>query len=501
MLHNLVLNTYFIALVIVGLFSFEAIYLTIKFLRHQKRLKLTRDDGYLPHVTVQLPVYNEMYVAQRLISSVSQLDYPREKLQIQVLDDSVDETQHICRQKVAHYQALGYNIHYIHRTDRTGYKAGALKAGLSTATGDLIAIFDADFIPQKDFLRRTVVYFADRKVGMVQTRWDHLNEDYSLITKTQAFGLTGHFVIEQTGRNVAGYFINFNGTAGVWRKSCIEDAGNWQADTLTEDLDLSYRAQLRGWKFLFLNDVVTPSELPAEINALKSQQYRWTKGAVETARKILPQLWKSALPLKIKIHSTFHLTSNFVYPFILILALLNLPLVLIKAHNPESGIYFAIFSFFLISFLGSFIFYSISLRHIYSDWLRRLFLFPVFMSGSMGFSINNTRAVIEGLFNHKTPFIRTPKYHLMGRKGSFSNKVYHITPDKAVIFELFMALYSSVGIIVAFYHLELGIIPFMMLFLLGFGLIGYLSIKHYFIKDKWEKSGGIKNRPVEKNVA
>ena len=483
MLNTIILDTYFVALLIVGLFSLEAIYLSFKFIRHHRRLNLSRDNNFEPVVTVQLPIYNELYVAKRLIEVVCSLDYPIDKLEIQVLDDSTDETQNICKQEVQRYQNLGHNIVYIHRTDRSGYKAGALKDGLKQARGDLIAIFDADFIPLPDFLHRTVQYFSDDKIGMVQTRWDHLNEEFSLLTRAQAFGLSGHFVVEQNGRSAAGYFINFNGTAGVWRKQCIEDAGNWQADTLTEDLDLSYRAQLKGWKFIYLNDVVTPSELPAEINALKSQQYRWTKGAVETARKILPQLWKSNLPLRLKVHSTFHLTNNFVYPFILILAILNLPIVLIKAQVPESGIYFAIFTFFLISFLGSFIFYGISLKHIYSDWKQRILMFPVFMAGSMGFSINNTRAVIEGLFNYKTPFIRTPKYKLIGKEGSFSGKIYHMAPDKTVIFELLMALYSSVGIAVAGYYLELGIIPFMSLFFFGFGIIGYLSIKHYLKKN------------------
>ena len=483
MLNTIILNIYFIALLIVGLFSLEAIYLSFKFIRHHRRMNLNPDNNFEPVVTVQLPIYNELYVAKRLIEVVCSLDYPGEKLEIQVLDDSIDETQDICKQEVLRHQNLGHNIVYIHRTDRSGYKAGALKNGLRQARGELIAIFDADFIPLPDFLRRTVRYFSDDKIGMVQTRWDHLNEEFSLLTRVQAFGLSGHFVVEQNGRNAAGYFINFNGTAGVLRKKCIEDAGNWQADTLTEDLDLSYRAQMKGWKFIYLNDVVTPSELPAEINALKGQQYRWTKGAVETARKILPQLWKSNLSLRIKVHSTFHLTNNFVYPFILILAILNLPVVLIKARVPESGIYFAIFTFFLISFLGSFIFYSVSLKHIYSDWKQRLLMFPVFMAGSMGFSINNTRAVIEGLLNYKTPFIRTPKYKLIGKEGSFSGKIYHMAPDKTVIFELLMALYSSVGIVVAFYYLELGIIPFMSLFFFGFGIIGYLSIKHYLKKS------------------
>ena len=483
MLNTIILNIYFIALLIVGLFSLEAIYLSFKFIRHHRRMNLNPDNNFEPVVTVQLPIYNELYVAKRLIEVVCSLDYPGDKLEIQVLDDSIDETQDICKQEVLRHQNLGHNIVYIHRTDRSGYKAGALKNGLRQARGELIAIFDADFLPLPDFLRRTVRYFSDDKIGMVQTRWDHLNEEFSLLTRVQAFGLSGHFVVEQNGRNAAGYFINFNGTAGVLRKKCIEDAGNWQADTLTEDLDLSYRAQMKGWKFIYLNDVVTPSELPAEINALKGQQYRWTKGAVETARKILPQLWKSNLSLRIKVHSTFHLTNNFVYPFILILAVLNLPVVLIKARVPESGIYFAIFTFFLISFLGSFIFYSISLKHIYSDWKQRLLMFPVFMAGSMGFSINNTRAVIEGLLNYKTPFIRTPKYKLIGKEGSFSGKIYHMAPDKTVIFELLMALYSSVGIVVAFYYLELGIIPFMSLFFFGFGIIGYLSIKHYLKKS------------------
>ena len=346
------------------------------------------------------------------------------------------------------------------------------------AKGELIAIFDADFLPPRNFINETAPFFSNPKLGMVQTRWDHLNEEFSLITRAQAFGLAGHFAVEQNGRNAAGYFINFNGTAGVWRKACIVDAGNWQADTLTEDLDLSYRAQMRGWKFLFLHDVVTPSELPAEINALKSQQYRWTKGAVETARKILPRLWKSKLPLNLKIHSTLHLTNNFVYPFILLLALLNIPLLIIKNQVPASEHYFFIFAFFLISFWASFLFYAISQKSLYPDWKKRMVLFPLFMSGSMGFSVNNTQAVIDGLLNVKTPFIRTPKYRLMGKTGAFVSR-YRMRLNKGVIFEIFMALYCCVGVVVSFYYFELGILPFMLMFFCGFGFIGYLSIKHY----------------------
>jgi len=479
MIYQFILNIYLFALIVVGIFSLEAMYLTYKFWQGRKKNLFKQDTNYLPKVTVQLPIYNELYVVERLIQSVCALDYPRENLHIQVLDDSDDSTVDICSNQVMKFKEQGFNISLINRKVRSGFKAGALKEGLNSAEGEFIAIFDADFLPPPDFLRKTVSLFIDPTIGMVQTRWDHLNENYSMLTQTQAFGLAGHFIVEQNGRNSAGYFMNFNGTAGVWRKSCIEDAGNWQYDTLTEDLDLSYRAQMKGWKFIFLNDVVTPAELPAEINALKSQQYRWTKGAVETARKILPKLWRSDLSIKIKIHSTFHLTNNFVYPFILILALLNLPLIIVKNHIPESEIFFMIFAFFLLSFGASFLFYAISQKALYKDWKKRMLLFPVFMSGSMGFSINNTKAVIQGLFKLKTPFIRTPKYELIGTNGSFFGKKYGISTDKMVIIEILMSLYSFLGVVVAIYYFEIGIIPFMLMFFAGFSLIGYLSIKHH----------------------
>ncbi len=479
MLYQAILNIYMIALVVIGIFSLEAVYLAYKYWQGRKREKSQQSDDYLPQVTVQLPIYNEQYVAQRLIQKVCQLDYPKEKLQIQVLDDSEDITAEICANEVSRFKEMGYHISLYRRKNREGFKAGALRDGLKSASGELVAIFDADFLPPIDFLKKTVPLFVDSNVGMVQTRWDHLNEDYSLLTKAQAFGLAGHFIVEQTGRNSAGYFMNFNGTAGVWRKTCIEDSGNWQDDTLTEDLDLSYRAQLKGWKFIFLGDVVTPAELPAEINALKSQQYRWTKGAVETAKKILPSLWKSNLPIKLKIHSTFHLTNNLVYPFILLLAFLNLPLILIKNNIPESANYFIIFSFFLLSFGGSFLFYALSQKSLYKDWIKRMLLFPIFMSGSMGFSINNTQAVIQGLLSIRTPFVRTPKYKLTGNNGTFLGKSYGISINKMVVFELLMSIYSCISLVIAIYYFEIGIIPFMFMFFAGFSLIGYLSIKHH----------------------
>jgi len=480
MLNDLVLNLYLIALLVLGIFSVEALYLVYRYLRGRKKKKTQPGAEHFPPVTIQLPIYNEVYVAKRLIQAVCELEYPKDKLEIQVLDDSTDQTRQVCREQVEFFSKAGFDIHYLHRQLRQGFKAGALQDALRVARGEFIAIFDADFLPQKDFLKKTVPFFKDEKVGMIQTRWEHLNEEFSFVTKAQAFGLAGHFAIEQNGRNAAGYFINFNGTAGIWRKSCIEDAGSWQADTLTEDLDLSYRAQLKGWKFLFLDDVVTPSELPAEINALKSQQYRWTKGAGETARKILPRLWKSKLPFGLKIHSTLHLTSNMSYPFLLILALLNLPFVIIKRHFPESSLYTLIFTFFAISFSASFIFYAVSQKSLYNDWKKRLLLFPVFMSGSMGFSVNNTKAVIEGLLKLSTPFIRTPKYKLIGRAGTIHDKSYRPTLDKTVIVEIIMAIYSCIGIIFSLYYRELGILPFMLMFFTGYSMIGYLSIKHAF---------------------
>ncbi|MCK5087210.1 MAG: glycosyltransferase family 2 protein, partial [Melioribacteraceae bacterium] len=334
-------------------------------------------------VTIQLPLYNEMYVAERLINAVCKITYPIELLEIQVLDDSTDETVNIVAKAVEEKLRDGFNIKQIRRSNRVGFKAGALKEGLKTAEGEFIAIFDADFIPNSNFLINTLPYFYDDRVGMVQTRWEHLNENYSLLTRVQALALNGHFVIEQTVRNKAGFFINFNGTGGVWKKSCILDAGNWDGDTLTEDLDLSYRAQLKGWKFVFLRDITTPAELPSEMNALKAQQFRWTKGAIETAKKLLPKVWASNLSMRVKLQSTFHLTNNLVFPFILLAGILNVPLIFIKNSGPYNP-FFNFMSIFVLAFISSFLFYLYAQKDVYSDWRKRITLFPLFMSGSMG---------------------------------------------------------------------------------------------------------------------
>ncbi len=478
---DIVLISYFISLTILfifGLHGFIMIYYHNKYkdVSHTPKTEIDEDAS----VTIQLPLYNELYVVERLIEKVCEIDFPKDKLEIQVLDDSTDETVQIAERMVKKKQEEGFDIKHIRRGNRKGFKAGALKEGLKTAKGNYIAIFDADFIPHKDFLKKTLSFFNDDKIGMVQTRWEHINGNYSILTKAQALALDGHFVIEQSVRNKAGFFINFNGTGGIWRKSCIEDAGNWDSDTLTEDLDLSYRAQLNGWRFVFLKDFTSPAELPSEINALKNQQFRWTKGAIETAKKILPLVWKAKIPLRVKLQSTFHLTNNLVFPFILLAAILNVPLIFIKNSGPHEA-YFAIMSIFVLAFISSFLFYMYSQKDIHNDWRKKIVLFPLFMAGSMGFAVNNSRAVIEGLLNRKSEFVRTPKFNVNGNKDSWIGKKYRSKKlGMSVIVELIMAIYCLVGIVSSIYFTEIAALPFQILFFIGFSFVSLTSIKHAF---------------------
>ncbi|HMN49978.1 MAG TPA: glycosyltransferase [Ignavibacteriaceae bacterium] len=480
---QIVLIGYFLSLSILfifGLHGFVMIYYHRKYGHNIPVAKKHFDVD--PMVTIQLPLYNEMYVVERLINAICEIDYPKDKMEIQVLDDSTDETTSIVANIVQQKKALGFDISHIRRGTREGFKAGALKEGMKIAKGEFIAIFDADFIPHKEFLKKTLSFFNDDKVGMVQTRWEHLNGDYSIITKAQALALDGHFVIEQSVRNKSGFFINFNGTGGIWRKKCIEEAGNWHADTLTEDLDLSYRAQLIGWRFVFLKDFTSPAELPSEINALKSQQFRWTKGAVETAKKILPLVWKSKVPLRVKLQSTFHLTNNLVFPFILLAAILNVPLIFVKNSGSHEA-YFAIMSLFVLAFISSFLFYLYSQKDIRTDWRKKIVLFPLFMAGSMGLAVNNSRAVFEGLMNRKSEFVRTPKFKQESEKDSWvGNKYLNRKLGFSVIVEAILAVYCFIGVLSSIYFLELASIPFQMLFFLGFSFIAYTSIKHAYSK-------------------
>jgi len=485
-LEEIILFTYIGSLLILFTFGSHGFIMIYYYLKHRhKRDDFSQQLEDYPVVTLQLPIYNEMYVIERLIKTVCEMDYPIDKLEIQVLDDSTDETVEIVDNIVKEYKLQGFDIHHIHRTDRSGYKAGALKEGLKVAKGEFVGIFDADFIPRKNFLKIVLPFFKDPKIGMVQTRWEHLNRAYSLVTQIQALALDGHFVLEQQVRNKAGYFINFNGTSGVWRKECIFDAGNWEADTLTEDLDLSYRAQLKGWKFRYLTDFTTPSEVPSEINSLKSQQFRWTKGAIETARKMLFRVWMAKLPLKTKIMCTFHLTNNIVFPFILVACLLNMPIVLIK-NTGLYDTYFLFMSVFVLAFIASFLFYLYSQKDVYDDWRSRILLFPVFMAGSMGFAINNTKAVFEALINKKSEFVRTPKYGIEGDKDKWQDKKYvHKKFVKfSVVLELLIALYSLACVVVSAVTLQISAIPFQLMYTFGFGLVAYLSIKHVIDTNK-----------------
>ena len=480
---DIVLISYFIALSILFIFGLHG-FIMIYYYNKYKNVKHKQKPECVPDakVTIQLPLYNELYVVERLIETVCEIDYPKELLEIQVLDDSTDETVNISAAMVAKKKAEGFDICHIRRGSREGYKAGALKEGLRIAKGEFVAIFDADFIPQKEFLKKTLSFFSDDKVGMVQTRWEHLNGDYSMLTKAQALALDGHFVIEQTVRNKAGFFINFNGTGGVWRKSCIVDAGNWHADTLAEDLDLSYRAQLNGWRFVYLKDFTSPAELPNEISALKTQQFRWTKGHIETAKKILPLVWKSSVPLRVKLQATVHLTSNLVFPFILLAAILNVPLIFIKNSGSHEA-YFAVMSIFVLAFISSFMFYLYSQRDIRTDWRKKIVLFPLFMAGSMGFAVNNSRAVIEGLLSRKSEFVRTPKFNAEDGNNSAAGKKYgNRKIGLSVYVELMMAVYCLIGICSSLYFLEIAALPFQILFFSGFAFVSLTSIKHAYSK-------------------
>lgn len=438
-----------------------------------------------PKVTVQLPIYNEKYVVERLVEAVLNFDYPMEKMEIQILDDSTDETSSIIDRLIHKHETLGFNILHLRRELRTGFKAGALKEGTELATGEFIAIFDADFIPKPSFLKETLPYFGDNRVGMVQTKWLHLNSDYNLLTKLQAFGLNAHFSVEQVGRNVAGHLINFNGTAGIWRKRTIIEAGGWQSDTLTEDLDLSYRAQLKGWKFKFLESHGSPAELPAAIKALKTQQYRWNKGAAECAVKNLPKVLKSELPISTKIHATFHLMNSFIFVSILFTGLLSVPLLFIKQQSDQFDIIFQVGTMMSVSFLFIGFFYWLSAFNetgIDSIW-RFLSKFPVFLSIFMGLSLHNSFAVLEGYFGRKSSFIRTPKFNITSKDHALSENTYLSRKMSwAIIPEIILTLFFIWAIAVGFKIKDNGLFVFHLMLSFGFGTISYFEITQSSIK-------------------
>jgi len=482
---TLVLATYFFVLIILAGYGWHRYYLVYVYMKHRDRVPVPAGCfEQLPVVTVQLPIYNEMYVVDRLIDAVSRLDYPRDRLEIQVLDDSTDETRSIAELAVRRAAAQGVDIRYFHRANRAGFKAGALEAGMRVARGEFLAIFDADFIPAPDFIHRTIHHFVDPKVGLVQARWGHVNADYSLLTKIQSILLDGHFVLEHGGRNRAGHFFNFNGTAGIWRRQAIEDGGGWQHDTLTEDLDLSYRAQLQGWQFRFLPDVVSPAEVPVEMNAFKSQQHRWAKGSIQTCRKLLPRILQSDQPLGVKAEAFFHLTANFNYVLMVVLSLLMFPSMVIRYNMGWYEMLLIDVPLFLAATASVANFYVVCQRELYPrEWLARLKYLPFLMSIGIGLAVNNSRAVFEALTGKQTDFNRTPKYRIEDASDEWIGKRYRQANIGQPIFELALGLYFTFTVFYALSNRIYGTLPFLILFQVGFLYTGLLSIVQQFADD------------------
>ncbi|MEC3906806.1 cellulose synthase family protein [Tamlana sp. 2201CG12-4] len=487
----IIIVIYSISLLLIFLYALAQLNLLFNYLSskrsesHCPKFDLSNPDE-IPYVTIQLPVYNEMYVMERLLDNMAQIDYPKDKLEIQVLDDSTDETISSTRKHIEKLQATGLDIKHITRAIRTGFKAGALKEGLEVAKGEIIAIFDSDFLPKKDWLKRTVPYFKDEAIGVVQTRWGHINRDYSILTKIQAFALDAHFTLEQTGRNSKGHFINFNGTAGLWRKTCIIDAGNWEGDTLTEDLDLSYRAQLNNWKFKYLEDVETPAELPVVISAARSQQFRWNKGGAENFRKMLRRVIKNQnISVKTKIHGLLHLLNSTMFLNILIVGVLSIPMLYIKNEYAHLRAYFYVMSFFVLSTIIFFVCYWFMYKKIYGsgfkNFIRYIGMFFVFFSIAMGFSLHNSIAVLEGHWGKKSEFIRTPKFNLSKYKNDWKNNKYiKKTLSVHVIFEGLLMLYFGFGMYSAFIvgnqGGDFGLFPFHLMLFAGFGYVFFKSL-------------------------
>lgn len=486
----LLITLYTGSLLYITLFSLLQLGLLKAYREHKKHKVLLpplKEGDYHPMVTIQLPIYNEMFVVDRLLDNITKLDYPKDKLEIQVLDDSTDETADHAFQKVAYYKSLGFDIQHIHRLDRKGFKAGALKEGMKSCKGEFIAIFDADFLPESNFLRTSLPYFNNANIGVVQTRWEHINEDYSFLTKLQAFQLNVHFTVEQAGRFAAGHFLQFNGTAGIWRRSCIEDAGGWQSDTLTEDLDLSYRAQLKGWKIQYVEDIVCPAELPAEMHGLKSQQFRWMKGGAENSRKLLPIIFKAKLPLSTKFHAIMHLMGSGIFLVIFWVALLSVPVLFAM---DDLGLKATFLGFCLLGTLAVMsVFYEANNmmcwkeKNVKNKIGRFLLLFPSFMALSMGFSFHNSIAVLEGYSGKKSAFIRTPKFNLTSIKDNVLGNGYLIQQLTVRNWlEFFICLYFAFAIGMGIYLEYYSFLLFHFLLMVGFGINFFYSLRHLSLK-------------------
>jgi len=482
-----VMLPYFFVMAILASYGIHRYALVYNFYKNRNRVAGPPPDiSAWPRVTVQLPIYNERYVIERLIENVGQFDYPRDLLDIQVLDDSTDETQEVARNCVERYQALGLPISYLHRANREGFKAGALQEGLKSAAGEFIAIFDADFIPPPDFLRRTVPYFSDTRLAMAQTRWSYINRHYSPLTEVEAILLDGHFVVEHSARFRSGLFFNFNGTAGIWRRTAIDDAGGWQHDTLTEDTDLSYRAQLRGWHFIYLPELDCPSELPVEMNAFKSQQARWAKGLMQTAKKILPRVMRADLPAAVKAEAIFHLTANISYPLMVFLSIILLPAMIVRFYQGWLQVLVIDLPLFLASTCSISSFYLTAERTLYPKTWKRTFLYlPFVMAVGIGLSVRNALAVLEAIFGVKSDFVRTPKYRVGAgaeEQGQWVKKTYHKSAGWMPFLEVFMGLYFAATVVYAFQNENYATIPFLLLFVWGYLYTGLMSLAQTYFE-------------------
>jgi len=480
--NNILLVIYFVSLSGLIIFGSHRYFLIYFYKKYKKTTPETKPLGNpYPIVTVQLPVFNELNVVVRLIENIVKLDYPKDKLEIQVLDDSTDETQKIAKESVDKFKKDGFNIFYIHRNNRTGFKAGALQNGMSKATGEFIAIFDADFVPRPNFLKNLMPYFTEESIGMVQARCGHSNRKYSLLTKIQAIILDGHFLIEHTARNRSGRFFNFNGTAGIWRKKTIETSGGWQGDTLTEDMDLSYRAQIKGWKFIFVPDVVIPAELPIDVNAFKTQQGRWAKGTIQVAKKLLGKMLKSDTPLKVKLEALFHLSSNFSYLFLTAVSLVLLPAILVRLNTNNTNLFMIDIPVFLLGTFSIAYFYYTSQKELgYSSWDSIKYI-PFLMSAGIGLAINNSNCVLEGICGYDSEFVRTPKCGMTGKTAKLNATKYKSKKNLVLYLELFMAIYFTVLLYLTIRARLYFLTPLILLFQFGFM---YFSVSSLLLSFK-----------------
>jgi cellulose synthase/poly-beta-1,6-N-acetylglucosamine synthase-like glycosyltransferase len=470
---------YFIVLIVLAGYGIHRYVLVYLYYKHRKNrtMEPARHFADLPRLTVQLPIFNEQYVVERLLDSVCKLNYPREKLDIQILDDSTDETVDVARDLVDRYSALGHPVTYHHRANREGFKAGALAEGMKTAKGEFIAIFDADFTPPEDFLMRTIHHFSDPKIGMVQTRWTHINRNYSFLTEVEAILLDGHFVLEHSGRARTGLFFNFNGTAGLWRRTAIEEAGGWQHDTLTEDTDLSYRAQLKGWKFIYLQDVECPAELPVEMTAFKTQQARWAKGLMQTGKKVLPRVLRSDAPLHTKIEAWYHLTANISYPLMILLSVLLLPAMIIRFYQGWFQMLYIDLPLFMASTFSISSFYLVSQRELFPrKWPRALLFLPLLMALGIGLTITNTKAVLEAIIGKKSAFARTPKYRVESKKDKIGATKYRKRLGWIPWIELLVGTYFALTVYYAIDNENYITVPFLLLFVFGYWCTGLMSL-------------------------